>query len=722
MQISTKRNTYKAKIAFFTVIISLSIAIAMIFPGVINAASPAATKAVSSAKSGAISSVKSAISPANSGAISQADPDIVENNDDDEDTRDINRKGMVSAGLYHTVLLNPDGKVYCWGDNSYGQLGIGTIESEDSPALVPELANIVMVRAGAYHTLALSADGNVYAWGRNTFGQIGDGTSIASSSPVLVDNIPPIKEIAAGAFHSLALSIDGSVYAWGNNNDFQVGDVLSENITDETGNILGKRVVTPQIIVEGGVKSIAAGGSHSLYLNENGQVFAWGDNASGQLGDGSVISRGLPELIAGLSSVTKISAGYAHNLAVSEKSAVVGKSTVNYQNLYVWGSDSDGQLGLGNSSGEKTYADRPTRVDINKDSDEKNDRISLIEAGYSNSMITVPEIKKGKRTDSIYIWGNNSYGQLGIGALPSQNSPVILIATSNGWTGSSFLPFQSIAIGGYHSVFLSVKGFVGAAGRANKGQLGNVSVIDCNTPIGVIVPDAISPEWKSLVKLQTAIKGNVVSLKWEEAFDNIRVTGYEVSYIGKDQRLKNRIIEKGLQYNINDFDLDLTQTISVKSIDKAGNRSKNPLEYEYVAAGDAKTAFSASTVSTVSGVTSISAISNASGVSGGSGENAAKVSSSAVNKTAADPLLWAPDLYGTINPLEVPWDVDYIYGAGIITPPVDYSWMIALIITIVIVAFFLFLGIAAFKKKNRGHKLFRDEPKNLASGEPHEKS
>ena len=389
-----------------------------------------------------------ATSDTSSGTASQSG-EVTDSVTDGEDSEvPVNyRKGMVAAGLYHTVLLREDGTVYCWGDNSYGQLGTGNTENEESPTLVPGLVDIVMVQAGAYHTMALSADGTVYVWGRNTFGQVGDGSSLVALKPVRIDAIPPMVSIAAGAYHSMALSIDGSVYAWGKNDDFQVGDVISENIVDETGNILGKRVLTPQPVVESGVAAIAAGGNHSLYLSTEGTVYAWGSNKYGQLGDGSQISRGLPTLVEGLSSVIAISAGYSHNMALTqttvieegsgtpaaseevssagsaEESALASSDVTpqaatqgqTYQSLYVWGSDSDGQLGLGEEFDENRFVDRPIRVDITNDTSELNDRISLIQAGYSNSMVTVPVIKNDKRYDSIYVWGNNTYGQLGIG-------------------------------------------------------------------------------------------------------------------------------------------------------------------------------------------------------------------------------------------------------------------------------------------------------------------
>ena len=648
------------------------------------------------------------------------------------------RNGMVSAGLYHTVLLREDGRVYCWGDNSYGQLGIGSTENEEMPTLVPDLVNIVMVSAGAYHTIALSEDGTVYAWGRNSFGQIGNGTSAVALSPVRIDSIPPMKEISAGAFHTLALSIDGKVYAWGDNNEFQVGDVQAENVVDDTGNILGKRVAKPQLVVESGVKAISAGGNHSLYLSSDGHVYAWGSNKYGQLGDGSQVSRGLPSPVYGLSSIIKISAGYSHNLALKEVISTGSETKETYQNLYVWGSDSDGQLGLGEAFNETRFVDRPTRVDITNDSNEKNDQISLIKAGYSNSMITVPVIKKGKRYDSIYIWGNNTYGQLGIGDLTSQNIPVPLIATSNGWTGSVFLPFQSVAIGGYHTVFLSVKGFVGVAGRANKGQLGNVSSIDSKIPVGVMVPDAIEPEWTSFDRLQAAKQYDTILLTWPEAKDNIKVTGYEVSYIANNNETKN--IELGLvkQYTVMNYNQAAEQLITVRAVDASGNKSVIPLEYKYKAAANqtvsgvdseagseeipsGKDILSGTDINSSEGtpaqsssaaVTSSVSIDTAASDVSGSGTTSEDTT---VIPETANPLVWNPMLYGTITPLEVPWNVDYIYGEGVVLPPKDYSGLIVIFSAIAITTFFLFLGAVSFRKKHKGQRLFQGVFKDLSN-------
>ncbi len=661
-----------------------------------------------------------------------SDPDIsddgsgdipVGSDTDEGDAATAYRKGMVSAGLYHTVLLREDGTVYCWGDNSYGQLGTGTTENQEEPTQVPDLVNIVMVAAGSYHTVALSADGTVYAWGRNSFGQIGDGTSTASLKPVRIDSIPPAVSIAAGSYHTLALSIDGKIYAWGMNDDYQVGDVASENVVDDAGTILGKRVLTPQIVVESGVKAISAGGNHSLYLSLDGTVYAWGDNKYGQLGDGSQVSRGLPSLVYGLTNVISISAGYSHNMALTQTIATEKGTTQTYQSLYVWGSDSDGQLGLGEEFDETRYLDRPVRVDVTGDTNETNDRISLIQAGYVDSMVTVPVIKNEKRYDSVYVWGNNTYGQLGIGDLTSQNAPTLLIAKSNGWTGSIFLPFQSVAMGGYHTAFLSVKGFVGITGRANKGQLGNVSSIDTFIPIGVLVPDAIAPEWLEEAELQGVSTDRTLLLTWPEAIDNIKVTGYEITYLSDTGETKN--IELGNVAKLTLFDVNqiYQQVISVRALDSSGNKSVIPLEFAYNTSGEQSRASSLAAESgapesdgsqtSEAGEPEAPLSSEASESPDSFPEEIDSAGSEAVpsdepeTPAEKDPLIWDIVLYGAVTPLEVPWDVGYIYGEGVVLPPANYSWIIAICVALAVTLFFLFLGAVSFQKRHKGHHLFR---------------
>ncbi|MHB1452868.1 MAG: RCC1 domain-containing protein [Saccharofermentanales bacterium] len=603
------------------------------------------------------------------------------------------RKGMISAGLYHTVLLNESGEVYAWGDNSFGQLGIGSTDNKEIPMKVEGLTDVVMVSAGAYHTLALTSSGDIYAWGRNTYGQIGNGATSICISPVRVEDIPPVLEISAGAFHSIALAINGSVYTWGDNSSGQSGPVESETIYDSAQNILGSRVLKPQLLAGPGILSVSAGGSHSLYLDADGIVYAWGNNESGQLGDGTQISRDTPAPVAGLTSVISISAGYMYNMAVGEFTSGKGASAFRYQNLFAWGSDSSGQLGLGLGSDQLRIVMTPVRVDANNDANESNDRISLIDAGYYSSMMTVPVFKDGRRRDSVYVWGNNSYGQLGIGEMPTQYKPLKLVGISNGWEGDSFLPFQSISAGGYHTALLSVKGFTGVVGRADKGQLGNVSSINASSFSGVSIRDAIAPEWSEDTKLEVRLTSVYLQLKWTSAMDNIAVAGYRLTYTDKDG--ESVTIKLGIvnEYTILDFDRNSNQTMTLSAIDKTGNKSEFPLEHVF---GDAGTSVMESSGAESSDETGEDIYSEPDAAPGAEGT------------ADIDYLRWNPVLYSKLQPPEVPWDVDYIYGPGVVPPPDDNSVEIAIGVTVSVIVISLLFSLTNFRRNHKGHGLIEE--------------
>lgn len=197
----------------------------------------------------------------------------------------------VAAGLDHSHALRADGSVWSWGCNTAGQLGDGTLQARLVPTPIAGLSNAVALAPGALHTLALGNDGNVWAWGRNAEGQLGDGSTTARLAPQRV-TLPGIAvAVAAGATHSLALLADGRVYAWGGNADGQLG--IGGNLNSPTP----VRVGAP---LPGGIVSIGAGAGHSLALDAGGNVWAWGRNTRGQLGDGTRLPRDRPVQAAGV--------------------------------------------------------------------------------------------------------------------------------------------------------------------------------------------------------------------------------------------------------------------------------------------------------------------------------------------------------------------------------------------------------------------------------------
>ncbi|MCM8826412.1 MAG: filamentous hemagglutinin N-terminal domain-containing protein, partial [Candidatus Omnitrophica bacterium] len=223
---------------------------------------------------------------------------------------------QIVCGGYHTVALSRDGsRVYAWGNNYYGQLGDGTATNRTTPVLVKGLGGvgylgdginggpISQIVAGYYHTIALKSDGSrVYAWGRNDAGQLGDGTTTNRTTPVLVKGLGgvgylgdginggPISQISAGGAHTIALKSDGSrVYAWGYNYYGQLGDgTNNDSWLPVLVKGLGGVGYLGDGINGGPISQISAGGYHTIALKSDGsRVYAWGNNSSGQLGDGT---------------------------------------------------------------------------------------------------------------------------------------------------------------------------------------------------------------------------------------------------------------------------------------------------------------------------------------------------------------------------------------------------------------------------------------------------
>ncbi len=186
----------------------------------------------------------------------------------------------IASGRAHSLALKPDGTLWAWGENYYGQLGDGTTNSSPIPI---EVQNDVMaVAAGWEHSLALKFDGSLLAWGRNDYGQLGNGTTTTSTSAVLVP-LTGVVAIAAGGRRSLALGTDGSLWQWGNGG------------------------LSPVLVLTD-VKAIATGGEHSLAVKTDGSLWAWGNNGFGQLGDGTTTNQPRPVKIP-LENVEAVAAG-----------------------------------------------------------------------------------------------------------------------------------------------------------------------------------------------------------------------------------------------------------------------------------------------------------------------------------------------------------------------------------------------------------------------------
>lgn len=194
----------------------------------------------------------------------------------------------MSAGGNHSCGISNTAALYCWGDNTFGQIGDGTTTSKSSPVLINPGVSYSIVDAGGNHTCAIRQTGGLYCWGLNSSGQLGDATTTNRSSPVLINAGISYGSVSAGGSHTCGIrSSTSGLYCWELNSSGQVGDAST---TDRTAPVL----------VNAGVSygSVSAGGSHSLGdRSATGAEYAWGNNASGQLGDGTTTNRLSPTAI-----------------------------------------------------------------------------------------------------------------------------------------------------------------------------------------------------------------------------------------------------------------------------------------------------------------------------------------------------------------------------------------------------------------------------------------
>ncbi|MFE5910734.1 RCC1-like domain-containing protein [Streptomyces wedmorensis] len=194
---------------------------------------------------------------------------------------------QISAGCDFSLALLENGKVYAWGRGIHGQLGNGTRATSSVPRQVLGLENIVEIDAGCHHALALTADDTVKSWGYNLYGQLGNSSTKSATLPVDVDWVEGVSDIEAGAFHNYVKTSDSHVWGWGNN---QYGQLLESDEAFDSNVSRTNRTAPVEIPRLEGVQHLAAGARHGVAVTAD-EVFTWGHNGEGQLGNGTTVSR-----------------------------------------------------------------------------------------------------------------------------------------------------------------------------------------------------------------------------------------------------------------------------------------------------------------------------------------------------------------------------------------------------------------------------------------------
>ncbi|MDR0520163.1 MAG: hypothetical protein LBG82_09005, partial [Clostridiales Family XIII bacterium] len=351
-----------------------------------------------------------------------------------------------------TAAMTEDGNIYVWGANNQGQLGNGKNDSVYVPERLDRAAfggeSIQWFSASNGNSnFALTSSGAVYGWGSNNLGQLCDDTKKSSSSPKLIPaqlfggkSIQSIEICGNGTV--FAITSDGEVYAWGNNSSGQLGNGTMNNAVN----------YMPQLIDQSHfgdekVKSIAAGWNHCFALTESGNIYAWGENRVGQLGNGTedwnlhAVPEPVEQSLFSGEKIVSISAGNQQGFALTDNGR-----------LYSWGSNSHGQLGDGTNG---TNNPTPTAISVG------GEKVKSVSSGYSHCLA---QTESGK----VYSWGDNWNGEIGngksgLGLIQDTPKPCINLDGVN---------IVSIDAGGQFSMVMSADGMLYSWGRDDKGTLG----------------------------------------------------------------------------------------------------------------------------------------------------------------------------------------------------------------------------------------------------------
>jgi alpha-tubulin suppressor-like RCC1 family protein len=340
------------------------------------------------------------------------------------------------AGGVHACALTDVGAAYCWGDNTSGGIGDGTMSvTRSAPTAVTGGLTFAQLTAGTNgdnHTCGLTAGGQAYCWGRNDFGQLGDGTTTNRVTPTAVTGSLAFSRLTAGGGTTCGLTGEGQAYCWGHNAYGQLGD----------GTTTYRHAPTA---VAGGLTftALTANQGHTCGLTASGAAYCWGFNEFGALGDGTTTNRDTPVAVTGSLSFTALTAGSLYTCGLTSSG-----------DAHCWGDNQFGQLG----DGTNTQHLAPTPVSGN----------------LSFASLTTGDHTCGRTGGGqAHCWGHNNHGQLGDGTTTNRDAPTV---------AAPGLDFSALTAGNSYTCGLVNDSEAYCWGENQHGELGDGSTTDRLTP------------------------------------------------------------------------------------------------------------------------------------------------------------------------------------------------------------------------------------------------
>ena len=309
-----------------------------------------------------------------------------------------------------TLAVKSDGTLWSWGQGAtYGALGLGNTTNYSSPKQVGALTNWSKISVAFQSSAAIKTDGTLWTWGRNDRGQLGQGNTSNYSSPKQVGILTNWLSISGGQYFFTATKTDGTLWSWGYNAQGQLGQ---SNITNYSS--------PKQIGALTNWSNFGCIGYAVIASKTDGTLWCWGQNSDGQLGLGNRTSYSSPKQIGALTNwlnATFSANGFGYHVLVIKSNG----------NLWSWGVNANGQLGLGNTTGYSS----PKQVGS------LTDWLLVASGGYQSLAI--------KTNGTLWSWGKNDAGQLGTGNTTYYSSPRQLGSLTS-WTALGAAYFDSFGI------------------------------------------------------------------------------------------------------------------------------------------------------------------------------------------------------------------------------------------------------------------------------------
>ena len=339
---------------------------------------------------------------------------------------------QVACGQFHSLAITSLGTLWAWGNNNNGQLGINTV-TQSSPLQVGTLSIWTRISCGYATTAVLANTGQLNAFGNNSFGQLGLNTLTNFSSPIQVGSTPWSQISCAKGYQTAAIQSNGTLWMWGNNNFGQLG------LSDTTNRSSPVQVGTISFWSQ-----VSSGSSHTAAIQRvdqtnpqsiPGSLWAWGQNSSGELGLNTTTGISSPVQIGALTTWAQVSCGSAYTLARQVNGT-----------LWAWGSNAWGKLGL------NTTTDYSSPVQVGSLTNWTN----IATSGLTSFGIISPGI--------LYAWGNNTLGVFGNNSTALNNISPLQIGTTSTWT--------NVAVGTWFTAATQINGTLWSWGANSFGQLG----------------------------------------------------------------------------------------------------------------------------------------------------------------------------------------------------------------------------------------------------------